>query len=108
MKRNLLLLVLSLFLGINAQAQIVLSKYHVAPSVAVHMPVLGDSINLKGAQFTVNELLKTPMSLDLRNQETQLISADTTGYVSLAKADEGSLFYLLETKCFLRFILKYM
>ncbi|MBQ8608481.1 MAG: S9 family peptidase [Bacteroidaceae bacterium] len=97
MKRNLLLLVLSLFLGINAQAQIVLSKYHVAPSVAVHMPVLGDSINLKGAQFTVNELLKTPMSLDLRNQETQLISADTTGYVSLAKADEGSLFYLLET-----------
>ena len=97
MKNIFTLVVAFLSLGINSQAQVLLSEYRASQSVAVSMPVQGDSVNLKGARFGINELLKTPISLDLREQETQILSVDSTGYVSLPKADEGNLFYLLET-----------
>lgn len=97
MKNKLTFVIASLLLGINLQAQVSLSEFKVSSPVAVRMPVLGDSINLNGAKFTINDLLKTPLSLDLNDQETQTLSADTSGYVSLPKADKGNLFYLLET-----------
>ena len=98
MKKNLFITLALLLSGLMAQAQqIRLSEFNVAPSVAVRMPLQGDSINQKGAKFTVNELLKTPLSLDLEGQALQRLSADTTGYLSLAKAEDANLFYLLET-----------
>ena len=97
MKNIFTLVVAFLSLGINSQAQVLLSEYRASQSVAVSMPVQGDSVNLKGARFGINELLKTPISLDLREQETQILSVDSTGYVSLPKADEGRTFYTCST-----------
>ena len=97
MKNIFTLVVAFWILGINSQAQVLLSEYRVSQPVAVSMPVQGDSVNLKGARFVINELLKTPISLDLKEQETQILLVDSTGYVYLPKADEGNLFYLLET-----------
>ena len=97
MKNKFTLVVTFLVLGINLQAQVLLSEYRTSQSVAVSMPVQGDSVNLKGARFGINELLKTPISLNLKEQETQILPVDSTGFVSLSKADKGNLFYLLET-----------
>ena len=96
--RNKFLLALSLLMaGMGLQAQVSLSKFKATSPVAVRMPLLGDSTNLKGERFTVNNLMKTPISLTLEGKETQYLTADTTGYVTLPKATEGNLFYLIET-----------
>lgn len=97
MRNKFTFVIVSLLIGISLQAQVPLSKFKVSSPVAVRMPVLGDSINLKGEKFAVKDLLKTPVTLDLEGRETQTLSADTTGYISLPKAEEGNLFYLLET-----------
>lgn len=98
MKKNLLLTLALLLSGLMAQAQkICLTEFNVAPSVAIRMPLQGDGINFNGAKYTLNELLKTPVSLDLEGRNLQRLSADSTGYISLAKAEDANLFYLLET-----------
>jgi len=98
MKKNLFITLALLFSGLMTQAQqIRLTEFNVAPSVSVRMPLQGDSINHKGGKFTIKELLKTPLSLDLEGQALQRLSADSTGYISLPKAEDTNLFYLLET-----------
>ena len=97
MKNKFLLTLALLLAGISLQAQTSLSKFKTVPHVAVNMPLLGDNSSMTGAKFTVNNLLKTPLSLSLEDKDIQYLSADSTGYVSLPKANEGNLFYLLET-----------
>ena len=97
MKNKFLLTLALLLAGVSLQAQISLSKFKTVPPVVVHMPLLGDNSSMTGVPFTVNNLLKTPLTLSLEDKDIQYLSADSTGYVSLPKAKEGNLFYLLET-----------
>ena len=98
MKKILFFAIALLIAGASIQAQTRLNKFNVTSPTVVNMPLLGDSINQNGGKFTLNELLKAPMNLDLKNQELQCLEADSTGYISLPKAEgESNLFYLMQT-----------
>lgn len=98
MKKNLFIATVFLLAGVSIQAQTRLNKFNVTSPTEVNMPLLGDSTNMNGGKFTLNELLRSPMSLELKNQELQSIEADSTGYISLPKAEgDSNLFYLLQT-----------
>ncbi len=83
--------------GAVVMAQQPVTEYYVTPSAAVRMPLQGDSLNVKGAKFTIKELLKTPVSMDFEELGYSRAAADTTGYVFVSKADKDCLFYLFST-----------
>ena len=98
MRKFLFIVIAFLLTGANVQAQTRLNKFNVTSPKEIKMPLLGDSTNFNGGKFTLNELLRSPMNLDLKNQELQCLEADSTGYISLPKAEgESNLFYLLQT-----------
>ena len=98
MRKFLFIVIAFLLTGANVQAQTRLNKFNVTSPKEVKMPLLGDSTNFNGGKFTLNELLRSPMNLDLKNQELQCLETDSTGYISLPKAEgESNLFYLLQT-----------
>lgn len=95
-----MLLLGMLFLsGLAAQAQQRATAYEVCPAVAVRMPLQGDSINFTGKKFTFAELLKTKINLTTEGKTLNRMEADTAGYVSVDKASEEGLFYLLTPVC---------
>lgn len=83
--------------GASVKAQQLVTEYYVAPPVAVRMPLTGDTLNSKGAKFTIKELLKTSVSMNFEETGHERATADTAGYVSVAKADKDCLFYLFST-----------
>ena len=78
-------------------AQLKSEAFYVTSPVSVRMPVQGDSINFKGGKYGVAELLKTPVSLELDEWGYTKVQADTSGYVTVAKAEKDNLFYLFST-----------
>ena len=64
MKKILILSGLSLLAALAVRAQDKVTEYNVRPAVAVRTPIQGDSINFTGEKFTVDDLLKTDISLD--------------------------------------------
>lgn len=95
--KQILLFFLFILAGLMLKAQQPVSEYYVTSPVSVHMPVQSDSINFKGSKFSVNELLKTPITIDFEELEYTRMVADTSGYLSLPKADKDCLFYLFAT-----------
>ncbi|MDE5760447.1 MAG: S9 family peptidase, partial [Bacteroides sp.] len=98
MKKIAILSGLLLLSGWSAQAQEKITEYNVRPAVVVRNPLQGDSINFKGDKFTINNLLKTRISLDFDNRSCERIAADTAGYVTVQKADKDNRFYLFATR----------
>ncbi len=88
---------LFLMAGLAVRAQERVAEYKVRPAVAVRTPLQGDSINFKGERFTPADLLKTKISLDFDAHPSERVSADTAGYVTVAKADKDHLVYLFST-----------
>lgn len=88
---------LLLMAGLAVRAQERVAEYKVRPAVAVRTPLQGDSINFKGERFTPADLLKTKISLDFDAHPSERVSADTAGYVTVAKADKDHLVYLFST-----------
>ncbi len=78
-------------------AQQPVTEFFVSPSVAVRMPFQGDSINFKGNRFTVKDLLKTPLTLDLEETGYTRMKTDETGYITLPAPQKDYLFYLFST-----------
>lgn len=97
MKRITVLSGLLLLIGLAARAQERVAEYNVRPAVTVRTPLQGDSINFTGDKFTMNNLLKTNISLVFDETAYERIPADTAGYVTVQKADKDNLFYLLAT-----------
>ena len=97
MKKILILSGLSLFAALAVRAQDKVTEYNVRPAVAVRTPIQGDSINFTGEKFTVDDLLKTDISLDFDGRPYERMAADTAGYVRVEKADKDNLFYLFAT-----------
>lgn len=73
------------------------TDFDVTSPVSVRMPMQCDSINFKGGKFGVAELLKTPVSLNFDEWNYNKVYADTSGYVTVAKAENNNLFYLFST-----------
>ena len=97
MKKILILSGLSLLAALAVRAQDKVTEYNVRPAVAVRTPIQGDSINFTGEKFTVDDLLKTDISLDFDGRPYERMAADTAGYVRVEKADKDNLFYLFAT-----------
>lgn len=77
-------------------AQEYVREFEVSPAKTVRMPLPGDSINFLGHAFTDKELLKSSVTVDeLQREGWQRVQADTAGYCSLNRPDEGICFYLL-------------
>ncbi len=95
MKKFFILLALS-FIGLATRSQEKVTEYEVRPAVVVRMPLPGDSINQKGEKFGAAELLKTDVPFDF--SQAGRMSADTTGYVTVAKPEADNLFYLFSTR----------
>lgn len=97
MKKITILSGLLLLIGLAAHAQEKVTEYYVRPAVVVRTPIQGDSINFIGKKFVSDDLLKTKISLDFDRHSYETMSADTTGYVAVEKADKDNLFYLFST-----------
>ena len=97
MKTRLFFTVLFTVAAMALNAQQTAKEFYVTSPVSVRMPVQGDSINFKGGKFGIQELLKTPVSLNLDEWHYSKIVADTSGYVTVPKAEKDNLFYLFST-----------
>lgn len=94
-KIALLICLICAFCCVHAQNRI--GEFLVSNPVKLRMPLQGDSINFKGEKFAIRNLLKTKIDLSMEDVSSQLISADTTGYVSVQKAEDNYLIYLFAT-----------
>lgn len=79
-------------------AQETLKTFKVRDAIEVRTPIMNDSINPKGEKHSTKMLLKTPVVLNLPDARLQSLSADTAGYLNLAKAEKNNTLYLLKTK----------
>lgn len=98
MKKILILSGLLLLTGTAIHAQEKLTSFNVSQAVTLRMPIMGDSINQTGGKFTTAELLKTDIALDYGKNASARMSADSTGYVTVAKAEKDNLLYLFSTR----------
>lgn len=80
------------------QAQETLKTFKVRNAIEVRTPIMNDSINPKGEKHSTKMLLKTPVVLHLPDAPLQSLSVDTTGFLTLAKAEKNNKLYLLKTK----------
>ena len=97
MKRKFFLTLAACAAAFALCAQQRADEFHVSSPAAVRMPLQGDSINFKGGKFTERDLLKTPMTMDFSRLEYTTIKADTNGYITVPRAGENYLFYLIST-----------
>ena len=96
MRTKTIILTLLLASSLATQAQQRLTQYKVREAVTVRTPIMNDTINPKGEKHNVKALLQTPLVLDLPNAPVQLLSTDTAGYLSFAKADKNYKLYLVK------------
>ena len=82
--------------SLGTQAQVIQS-YQVRDAVTLRTPILTDSINTEGRKYETKNLLGTTISLNQDNYPTQAMTADTTGFVTLAAADDEHLIYVVST-----------
>ena len=81
-------------LGVQAQ---VIQNYQVRDAVTLRTPILTDSVNTEGRKYETKNLLGTAISLNQDNYVTQVMEADTAGFVTLAAADGEHLIYVVST-----------
>ena len=83
--------------SLGAQAQVI-QNYQVRDAVTLHAPVLTDSINTEGRKYETKNLLGTTIGLNQDNFATKTMEADTAGFVTLAKAEDEHLIYVVSTQ----------
>lgn len=97
MKKRTMLAATLVALAMGTQAQVI-ESYQVRDAVTLHEPLQTDSINTEGRKFETNNLLSTAISLNQGNYATIGMEADTTGFVTLNKADDEHLIYVVSTQ----------
>lgn len=94
-KRHLLAATLvACSLGSHAQ---VIQSYQVRDAVTLRTPILTDSINTEGRKYETKNLLGTAIGLNQDNYTTQVMQADTAGFITLNAADSEHLIYVVST-----------
>lgn len=96
-KRNMMI-ALILTAGLTTQAQERLTQFQVRDAITVRTPIMNDSINPKGEKHNIKALLQTPVVLQMENVQTQPLTADTAGLMTLTKAQKDNLLYLVSTQ----------
>ena len=74
------------------------TMFRVRPAIALQSPLQGDSVNFNGDKFTLKQVLQTKVDLDFNSYATTCLGTDTTGYVTVDKAEKDHLMYLLATR----------
>ena len=97
MNRKIMLAATLVALALGAPAQVI-ESFQVRDAVTVRGPIETDSINSEGRKFETRDLLNTSIGLDQNNYATQPMTADTTGFVTLDKATEEHLIYIVNTQ----------
>ena len=97
MKRKIMLAATLVALALSAQAQVIKS-YQVRDAVTVRGPIETDSINTEGRKYDIRNLLGTAIGLNQENFATQVMEVDTTGFVTLARAEGEHLIYVVSTQ----------
>ena len=98
MKKRTMLAATLVALTLGTQAQVI-ESYQVREGVSLHAPVLADSINTEGRRYDeARGLLGTAINLNQDNFDTQVMNADTAGFVTLAKAEGEHLVYVVSTR----------
>lgn len=97
LRKVVILALFLLMMRVEVEAQVRLNEFKVNPALAVRMPLPGDSVNFKGNKFTFDNLLKTTLSMEVKSDVAQLLTADSTGYVLLEKAIDSPQLNLLFT-----------
>ena len=97
MNRKIMLAATLVALALGAPAQVI-ESFQVRDTVTVRGPIETDSINSEGRKFETRDLLNTSIGLAQNNYATQPMTADTTGFVTLDKATEEHLIYIVNTQ----------
>lgn len=97
MNRKIMLAATLVALALGAPAQVI-ESFQVRDAVTVRGPIETDSINSEGRKFETRDLLNTSIGLAQNNYATQPMTADTTGFVTLDKATEEHLIYIVNTQ----------
>ncbi len=97
MKKRNILVATFVALVWGAQAQVI-DSYLVRDAVTLRGPIETDSINNEGRKYETKNLLGTAIGLNQENFSTQAMEADTTGFVTLTRAENEHLFYVVSTQ----------
>ena len=97
MRRRDILAATLVALTMGTQAQVI-ESYQVRDAVTLRTPILSDSINNEGRKYETKNLLATAIGLNQENFSTQTMKADTTGFVTLSKAEDEHLIYVVSTQ----------
>ena len=97
MKRQTMLAAMIVALTMGTQAQVI-ENFLVRDAVTLHTPVLADSINTEGRRYDSGNLLSTAVGLNQENFNTQIMTIDTTGFVTLTKTEGEHLIYVVSTQ----------
>ena len=97
MKRQTMFAAMIVALTMGTQAQVI-ENFLVRDAVTLHTPVLADSINTEGRRYDSGNLLSTAVGLNQENFNTQTMSIDTAGFVTLTKTEDEHLIYVVSTQ----------
>ena len=97
MKKRTMLVATLVALTLGTQAQVI-ESYQVRDAVTLREPILADSTNTEGRKFDTRNLLSTAIGLNQDNFSTQTMEADTTGFVTLVKAEGEHFIYVVSTQ----------
>jgi hypothetical protein len=95
-KKTMLAAVLAAF-TMGTQAQVI-ESFQVRDAATLHAPVLADSINTEGRKYDTRNLLSTAVGLNQESFNTQVMTADTAGFVALTKTEGEHLIYVVSTQ----------
>ncbi len=90
----LIFLCLSVTMGLFSQKKQKLSQIYTVAPVKVLSPVLVDSANLKGENFSDANILKMNLTIPEQSAFVRPLKADTAGYFYAEKPEEGMTFQL--------------
>ena len=94
MKKRFLLSLLVLFASSSfaqsaPEKKQIVTHYLVAPAQPISLPIVMDSVNMRGKAYTNSFLLTTPFNLALSAKQGKVFATDSTGHLSLSKPSDG-------------------
>ena len=72
----------------------VVESYSLREPIVLRKPIMNDTINLQGGAYEKKMLLKTPISLSAEKGKSEVMVADTAGYLLLEKPEKEASIYL--------------
>lgn len=94
-KRALLIGVLTLSLFTTQAEEVKVKEYLYVGPITVNKPVLSDTLDVNGKSFEVKKLLKTSLPFEKALSSAHILSADTSGTVTLGQPESEYALHLL-------------